>query len=830
MRYIVLFTFLFCQNAFSQSVGINTSNPDPSAALHIEDQKGGLLTPRMKDAQMNAIVNPANGLIIYNTNTNTFWYHHITSGWLELENRPKEIIVDNDNDTKIIVDSSSLDRDKISFRVKNDLALGIERNPNNIIRFHLGENNNNTFLGHLSGQHANSFRNTAIGYSAARSLTTGTRNSFLGFLAGSSNTTGNFNVYFGAQTGSSGTTASYNTSLGTEAGQRNETGISNVFIGYRAGLDNRASGNVFVGAAAGQSNHEGENNVSVGQGALSSNENGDGNIAMGWNALKRMSNGNNNIGIGNHSGRRILEFSNLIAIGDSSSLGGNEIVIGHKASTINDNHDSKNIVLGNYAAYQATAGNTSIMVGYKVADSAQLFSNSIIIGANSFENGFNSNHNLILGTKSASDLRNSNNNLIFGHNAASVNNYSDYNVILGSYAAPTLNHSDHNVILGNYSGIDSYLNDCVVIGDSSAHDVTGLRSVILGKNAGINSANAFDNCYIGYKSGMDCWGSNNIFIGTESGKTGANVSSKIAIGFQAGIGNSSKSVVIGTQAGLNTHGSNHVVIGHGAGINSSGGNNVIIGYQAGQNLQLGDKLVIANSNTNKPLIFGDFSTNTLKIHTRENSGISAGFILQNIHDDDYRFMDGNEMDVFNSDMHFNHNTDGNIVMVKGGGGVGIGMTPTTNILEVDGNASKSAAGDWLANSDIRLKKEVEYLNSQEMLLKLLEMKAIQYEWNDIQTGTTRPKGIQYGFSAQDLQKIWPDKVSEDKSGYLQTAYGTYDYLYVEAIKALYDRIVDLEKEQNDTLSEKEEMFIQVLGEQQSQIDQLQKTVNELIRK
>ncbi len=49
-----------------QGVGINTTTPDPSAALDINSTDKGLLVPRMTTAQRNAIVNPATGLIVLN--------------------------------------------------------------------------------------------------------------------------------------------------------------------------------------------------------------------------------------------------------------------------------------------------------------------------------------------------------------------------------------------------------------------------------------------------------------------------------------------------------------------------------------------------------------------------------------------------------------------------------------------------------------------------------------------------------------------------------------------------------------------------------------------
>ncbi|MEK7254431.1 MAG: tail fiber domain-containing protein, partial [Bacteroidota bacterium] len=111
----------------------------------------------------------------------------------------------------------------------------------------------------------------------------------------------------------------------------------------------------------------------------------------------------------------------------------------------------------------------------------------------------------------------------------------------------------------------------------------------------------------------------------------------------------------------------------------------------------------------------------------------------------------------------------------------------------------SSAGDWLANSDARLKKNILPLNSEEMLQKILALQGVTYEWNDDQTGSERPEGIQYGFTAQNIQAVFPTLVEEDKLGYLQTAYGTYDAMTVEAIRALYQENEAL-KAKVDTLT------------------------------
>ena len=66
-------------------VGINTTTPDPSAALDITSTTGGLLLPRMTNAERQAISNPAEGLMVYVTDFDggTFLFYDGT-GWKEL--------------------------------------------------------------------------------------------------------------------------------------------------------------------------------------------------------------------------------------------------------------------------------------------------------------------------------------------------------------------------------------------------------------------------------------------------------------------------------------------------------------------------------------------------------------------------------------------------------------------------------------------------------------------------------------------------------------------------------------------------------------------------
>nr|MBK9653838.1 tail fiber domain-containing protein [Bacteroidota bacterium] len=72
---ILLFvSILFVENSFAQSVGINNSTPAASALLDLTSTSKGLLVPRMTSGQRLAILSPAQGLLVYETTTDQFFY------------------------------------------------------------------------------------------------------------------------------------------------------------------------------------------------------------------------------------------------------------------------------------------------------------------------------------------------------------------------------------------------------------------------------------------------------------------------------------------------------------------------------------------------------------------------------------------------------------------------------------------------------------------------------------------------------------------------------------------------------------------------------------
>ena len=67
----------------SAQVGIGTTNPDSSAILDISSTNGGLLLPRMTSIQRTDILNPATGLLVYDTDLQAFFFYENDS-WVQL--------------------------------------------------------------------------------------------------------------------------------------------------------------------------------------------------------------------------------------------------------------------------------------------------------------------------------------------------------------------------------------------------------------------------------------------------------------------------------------------------------------------------------------------------------------------------------------------------------------------------------------------------------------------------------------------------------------------------------------------------------------------------
>jgi uncharacterized protein (TIGR02145 family) len=67
-------------------VGIGTKTPAPSAMLDVVSTSKGMLIPRMTQSQRNAIKNPANSLMIYQTDNTPGYYYYALGTWTRIAN------------------------------------------------------------------------------------------------------------------------------------------------------------------------------------------------------------------------------------------------------------------------------------------------------------------------------------------------------------------------------------------------------------------------------------------------------------------------------------------------------------------------------------------------------------------------------------------------------------------------------------------------------------------------------------------------------------------------------------------------------------------------
>ena len=86
----------------SQKVGINTSTPNASAILDIQSANKGVLLPTMTLAQRNLIVNPAIGLLIFQTDATLGFYYFNGTTWVSISNSTSSSGVSGSNSNTLL--------------------------------------------------------------------------------------------------------------------------------------------------------------------------------------------------------------------------------------------------------------------------------------------------------------------------------------------------------------------------------------------------------------------------------------------------------------------------------------------------------------------------------------------------------------------------------------------------------------------------------------------------------------------------------------------------------------------------------------------------------
>jgi hypothetical protein len=320
---------------------------------------------------------------------------------------------------------------------------------------------------------------------------------------------------------------------------------------------------------------------------------------------------------------------------------------------------------------------------------------------------------------------------------------------------------------------------------SGSNNTEGNYNVFIGFSSGRNNSDAANNVFIGCFAGNNnTTGSRNTFFGYAAGYANTTGSYNIFIGDLCGEGNTTgnNNLFIGSRAGRNnTTGFSNLFFGINSGTNTTTGNrNVFIGAGAGndnitgyQNIFIGDKA-------------GYYETGTAKLFIESSTADSSGALIWG--------------DFFYNKLRLNAK-------------VAIGRNATTNDLEVEGTASKTSAGDWLASSDSRIKTNIREIdNAIEIVEKLHPVK-----FNYTQEYIKNHKGIKnrdyYNFIAQEYKEVFPESVKgsgeyleNDEQEILQL--DSYNAQIV-TIKAVQD-IIKENKELKDRVEKLEQIVSSLL--------------------
>lgn len=386
---------------------------------------------------------------------------------------------------------------------------------------------------------------------------------------------------------------------------------------------------------------------------------------------------------------------------------------------------------------------------------------------------------------------------------AAPNQASAGNTFLGTNAgvnpnSPSANTASNNTFIGYYCGtFNTSGENNVFVGNASGnHNSTGASNVFVGATSGNNNTSGKENIFIGGQCAFSNYtGSQNVFLGFGSGYSN-NASYNTFIGHKSGFENTSGyyNTYVGTSSGHdnttgdyntcvgrscgynNINGSGNTLMGYKSGYNASGSHNVFLGYMAGYSEGGSNKLHIAN-NPISSLIYGDFTNQTVSINGT--------------------------------------------------------YTGTTYNLYVYG--SGYATGGFSSASDRRLKKKIAPLSGA--LQKLMKLQGVSYHWRRKKFARLHfPKGKQIGLIAQSVEKVFPQVVKTDKSGYKSISYGSLVSVSVEAIKE-QQKIIQKQSQrinkQEQKLARQREMIrsltqklagIQKLQRQMVALERLQKQV------
>ena len=459
--------------ALKAQVAINSNGvaANSSAILDVSSSSAGILVPRMTSAQRLVINSPADGLLVFDTSTESFWYYK-SSTWHQINF--DGALVDADGDTKIQIEESS-DEDVIRFDIG-----GNEYFTMNGPRFNTLNSGSSVFIGESAGavDDLSDNKNIFIGFEAGKVNTTGFRNIALGVRALKSSVAVNDNVAIG-YFALSNSTSGINTALGYQALRDNTIGDDNTSIGYGTlEMNTTGNDNTAIGDLSLNDNTTGDDNTAVGSWTLYKNTMGVSNCAFGTMTLANNMVGDYNIAMGGRSLYHSTASYN-IAIGYESlytnTTGEKNTAVGYLS--LNDNYSvDENTAMGAQSACNTRTGGFNSAFG-----SSAMFTNysgnyNSALGQRSLYYNYSGNYNTAAGCEAMYKTTSGYKNTAVGYKAMWDNTTGDYNTAIGYDAGPTASQSNltNSTALGR--GATNTASSQVRVGNSLVSSIGGYAS------------------------------------------------------------------------------------------------------------------------------------------------------------------------------------------------------------------------------------------------------------------------------------------------------------------------------------------------------------------
>jgi hypothetical protein len=320
--------------------------------------------------------------------------------------------------------------------------------------------------------------NTAVGFQALFSNTTGNENTAVGLEALYSNTSGQMNTATGRQALYNNTTGNDNTANGRGALRFNTTGARNTAMGRSALITNTTGNdNTAVGYFALLNNTTGNYNTANGYQSLYSNTTGSGNTANGYDALYSNTTGIDNTAMGLQALR-------------SNTTGSYNTANGYTALYSNTTGNS-NTAIGREALYSNTTGNNNTATGIQVLRNNTTGINNTATGVNALFTNTTGANNTTIGGNGLYSNTTGNENTSIGRNSLQNNTTGTSNTAIGYNAGLGITTGNYNTIIGaNVTGLASSLSNNIIIADGLGNrriNIDDSGNVAIGKTAPFNA-------------------------------------------------------------------------------------------------------------------------------------------------------------------------------------------------------------------------------------------------------------------------------------------------------------------------------------------------------